>query len=152
MKRVKIILILIFSIVIFSACSSSDENNIIAPPPAAESFLNGNWQGKKLQEQSSVYIDVDLKENVQIVTGSGTIRYVKTNDIVNIDDEIKGNITGSLIRSQISFTLFRASDSTKVTFSGGLSKTDSTIFEGNAIVNYKPENVNETFTLAILKQ
>ncbi len=153
MKNTLYKLFILFTISIFMFACSQDESETIYAPIQQDSFLNGDWKGVANEEQKSLNLDVTMKENYGSVSGSGTVKFLESNDISNITKEFTASFNqGILNKSQISFIIYSPADSDYVSYNGGLDKNDSAKFLGSAVYYLASEHRSISFTMILNKQ
>ena len=150
MNNFKFCLCAIF-FVIFVSC---EENNVepVSSPTEEDSFLDGRWKGASSNEQESMTLTADLDENFSSVYGTGNVRYNRTDDLSNINEEFSGSITGTINKSQISFQVDNPQSDDYVVYNGGLDKIDSTKFIGNCSFYFAAEEKYYTIPMTLIKE
>ncbi|NOX18088.1 MAG: hypothetical protein GXO87_07385 [Chlorobi bacterium] len=145
--------LILLALSVFVLACSQDESETIYAPHQQDSFLNGEWKGLANEEQKTLNLDVNLKENYGSISGNGTVKMTVSDDINDLSLEFSGSFSqGVLNGSQISFVMESSIDSDYVAYNGGLDKTDSSKFNGNASYYLSSQHRSIRFVMTLNKQ
>lgn len=151
MKLSSILLLLMLSLAFSTTGCSSDDSST---GPETQSVLNGNWSAEYSlftggSVTDSLRINLSLSENNGVITGTGSVGYLKTtisgSSTSSVSGSFTGNVSGSYSNPNVSITLSSQLSGDRLTFSAPWENFGVN-FKGDVLIILDSETITFTET------